>query len=153
MAEQLRDLGRLKDELLDVACSHQLQSSRHEHHISITLTELIRSQRLHDLRHKEEYQPDRVLFQHTHGILQDQWVIAVSRLKVGQRRHGRDRTPDREPLIGLAHLPLSRRQQRDDAKIRVNGLPSRPRGRRGRRDLLSDIAPPLARQALSAAPT
>ena len=62
------------------------------------VTKPIRTQRLHNLRHEEEGQFDRVQLHHPHGILQDQWVVAVSWLKVDQRSDRRYGCPEWKPL-------------------------------------------------------
>lgn len=79
VAEQLRNFRCFKNESLDI-------------------TQLVNAESLYDLRDEEERQFHRVLLEDPHGILQDQRMVAVSRLEVHQSGDRRDRCPDGKPL-------------------------------------------------------
>lgn len=66
MAEELRDLGLLKDETGDITFSGSNDIQKYE---LKTHTELVVSQSLYNLRHKEERKTNRMLLQYTMGIL------------------------------------------------------------------------------------
>jgi hypothetical protein len=66
VAEELRDLGLLKDETGDITYSGSKDIQMYE---LKTHTKLVVSQSLYNLRHKEECKTNRMLLQYTMGIL------------------------------------------------------------------------------------
>jgi len=79
MTEELRDLRRLEDESLDVAC-------------------LVDAESLHDLWNKEERELDWMLLQNTHSVLEQKRVVAIPGLKIHQSRDRWNSCPHWEPL-------------------------------------------------------
>lgn len=106
MAEELGHLGSLEDEALDVACQrsrrqgNECQNQLSEGLLLEARTKGVRSQRLNDLRHEEERELNRVLFEDSHGVLQEQRIGLVARLEVRDGDDWRNGSPEEQPLQG-----------------------------------------------------
>jgi len=62
------------------------------------LTELVVTKGLNNLRHEEEGQMHRMLFQNTMCILQDQGIVIISLLKECDCKDGWNRSPQQKVL-------------------------------------------------------
>ena len=82
MREELRKLGRLNNVPLNI--------SKH-----------IISQRLHNLVDIEEHHVHRMALERSHRVLDDEWMVAISRHEVRHRRDWVDRLPVKQVLLFL----------------------------------------------------
>ena len=79
MAEELRDLGLLEDEMRDVA-------------------EVVVTESLHNLRYEEECEVYRMLRENTMRVLEDDGIVLVTRLVERDCGHGWCRVPNEQIL-------------------------------------------------------